>query len=161
MARVRVEDFSVLATSRLLSALTGCRVGSSSVVSQFRSPASRPSPSAIDFCLNVVVLLLSDIFFPNGLIVVPSLSLSAVVPSLSLRSSFFIIVLPFVSLFDLLILYSPLSSSTTVDRAFSSVIDFYRPFLFSLSRISVAPSSPYNLALPRLQPRHRLPTCTA
>ncbi|KAL6001598.1 hypothetical protein ACLOJK_007343 [Asimina triloba] len=86
MARVRVEDFSVLATSRLLSTLTGCRVGSSSAVSPFRSPASRPSPSAVDFSLNVVILL-SDIFFPNGLIVVPSLSLSAVVPSLSLRSS--------------------------------------------------------------------------
>ncbi|KAL5973042.1 hypothetical protein ACLOJK_039849 [Asimina triloba] len=79
---VRPLGFSALTASRLLSPLAGSRAGSGNVVSPFCSPASRLSPSAINFCFNVVVLL-SGIFFLSGLVIVPSLSLSAVIPSLS------------------------------------------------------------------------------
>ncbi|KAL6001594.1 hypothetical protein ACLOJK_007332 [Asimina triloba] len=153
MARVRVEDFSVLATSRLLSALTGCRVGSSSVVSQFRSPASRPSPSAIDFCLNVVVLLLSDIFFPNGLIVVPSLSLSAVVPSLSLRSSFLSSIPPYPSA-SLSSRSSPFSISLSSIPPSPPLRQLTEPF--PLSSTSIAPS--YSPSQGYQSPLHPLTT---
>ncbi|KAL5977234.1 hypothetical protein ACLOJK_021577 [Asimina triloba] len=53
----------------------------------FRSLVSRPSPSVVNFHLNVVVVL-SNIFFLSSLAVVPSLSLSAVIPFLSLQPSF-------------------------------------------------------------------------